>query len=667
MDADPQAPVPWLVTGFVDGPSLAQVVMDYGPLPVASVLALAAGLAEGLGAVHAAGVVHRDLKPSNVLLAHDGPRVIDFGIAQAADATQMTGTGMVIGSPGFMSPEQAEGSAVGAASDVFSLGAVLVFAATGEGPFGGGTAAAQLYRVVHSAPHLDQVPSQVRPLAERCLAKDPAQRPSASQFLAELTAAHPAAANLTGWLPESLLAASPSLPAVPGLVAAPDAGDTAGPGTPMETPAGSPASADPGNVGIPEFSAPSTAGPSTVTAAAHPEPPRSAGPLERQAQVPDPQDTAAAASRSAGPVPTSVRGPRRWSRTWLLAAVVLLVAVIAAGSVLALSGDGGKRPAATALRVTTSLETILKDPDPNVMTSLAFGSGEALAVGTVRLSGSGSSTAADGGTTYVWDAITGELMATLTDPGTKGVYSAAFAPGGTTLATSDYNGNTYLWDLSARKITTVLKGHTGSVAFEPGGTTLAIASDLGAMVWDTATGKITTLNSPEAETPGAEWPAFGPGGTLAIGDAGGKTYVWDIATRKITATLSNPGNAAGQAIAFGLAGTTLAAGNSSDSRTYLRDVVTGKLTATLADRGKTNGVWALAFGPGGTILAAGDGNGTTYLWDLATRKIIATLTTDKSISGPDSAAFGPGGTILATEETAGRICLWHITVQPSSH
>ena len=203
VDADPAAPLPWLVTGFVSGPSLAEAVGEHGALPVATVLALAAGLAEGLGAVHAAGVVHRDLKPSNVLLAADGPRVIDFGISRAVDATQMTQTGVVIGSPAFMSPEQAEGGAVGPASDVFSLGAVLVFAATGEGPFGPGAPTALMYRVVHGTPRLDRLPGPVRPLAERCLAKDPGQRPTAAQFLAELTAAHPSAADLTDWLPAS--------------------------------------------------------------------------------------------------------------------------------------------------------------------------------------------------------------------------------------------------------------------------------------------------------------------------------------------------------------------------------------------------------------------------------------------------------------------------------
>ena len=197
VDADVDGPVPWLATAYVPGPSLAEAVSAHGPLPMRSVLALAAGLAESLSAIHAAGVVHRDLKPSNVLLAEDGPRVIDFGISRAAESTSLTQAGLVVGSPGFMSPEQAVGYEVGPPSDIFSLGAVIAFAATGQGPFGTGTTAALLYRVVHSSPSLDQVPAEVRPLVERCLAKDPGQRPTASRLLTEVGAIAPAA----DWLP----------------------------------------------------------------------------------------------------------------------------------------------------------------------------------------------------------------------------------------------------------------------------------------------------------------------------------------------------------------------------------------------------------------------------------------------------------------------------------
>ena len=199
VDADVDGPVAWMATAYVPGPSLAEAVDTHGPLPEASLLALAAGLAESLNAIHAVGVVHRDLKPSNVLLAEDGPRVIDFGISRAAESTMLTQAGLVVGSPGFMSPEQAMGSDVGPPSDIFNLGAVLAFAATGEGPFGTGTTAALLYRVVHGAPSLDLVPPTVRPLIEHCLAKDPRQRPTANGLLAEVGALQPGGT----WLPES--------------------------------------------------------------------------------------------------------------------------------------------------------------------------------------------------------------------------------------------------------------------------------------------------------------------------------------------------------------------------------------------------------------------------------------------------------------------------------
>jgi eukaryotic-like serine/threonine-protein kinase len=221
IDADVEGPAPWLATAFVAGPSLADAVSQHGPLPVRSVLELAAGLAEGLRAIHAAGVVHRDLKPSNVLLAPDGPRVIDFGISRAIEASALTHTGMVVGSPGFMSPEQAEGGEVGPPTDIFSLGAVLAYAATGEGPFGTGSTPALVYRVVHSPAGLDRVPAEIRPLIERCLAKDPGQRPTARELLAETSAVEPVA----GWLPEPM---TQTFLQYPGLFGLPTAGTAPG-------------------------------------------------------------------------------------------------------------------------------------------------------------------------------------------------------------------------------------------------------------------------------------------------------------------------------------------------------------------------------------------------------------------------------------------------------
>ena len=201
VDADLDGPMPWLATAYVAGPSLTEAVRGHGPLPSRSLMALAAGLAEGLGAIHAAGVVHRDLKPSNVLLAEDGPRVIDFGISEAAEASAAAGANVMIGSPGYMSPEQVLGAEIGPASDMFSLGAVLTFAATGQGPFGAGSNAALMYRLVNSPAKLGDVPGELRPLVGRCLAKHPGDRPTAREMLAEVGALQPA----PGWLAESIM------------------------------------------------------------------------------------------------------------------------------------------------------------------------------------------------------------------------------------------------------------------------------------------------------------------------------------------------------------------------------------------------------------------------------------------------------------------------------
>ena len=183
---------PWLATAYVPGPSLDDVVSRCGPLPVAALWRLAAGLAEALRAIHAVGLVHRDLKPGNVLLADDGPRVIDFGISRVITEGRLAATGPVVGTMGYLSPEQAQGHAAEPPSDVFSLGCVLAFAAAGASPFSVGAdalPAAAVYRVVQEEPDLGPVPVQLRQLLQACLAKDPALRPDPGRIAAECAAA----------------------------------------------------------------------------------------------------------------------------------------------------------------------------------------------------------------------------------------------------------------------------------------------------------------------------------------------------------------------------------------------------------------------------------------------------------------------------------------------
>ncbi|MFD7278851.1 serine/threonine-protein kinase [Streptomyces sp. NPDC059862] len=207
LDADPEAPVPWVATAYAAGPSLTAAVTDGGPLPTHSVRVLGAGLAEALAAVHELGLVHRDVKPSNVLLTLDGPLLIDFGIARATDGTaSLTSTGVSVGSPGYMAPEQILGKGVTGAADVFSLGAVLAYAATGEPPFSGDSSAALLYKVVHEEPQLDALEGGLlREIVEACLAKEPGGRPTPAEVVRRLAPEGTARLVAGGWLPGALV------------------------------------------------------------------------------------------------------------------------------------------------------------------------------------------------------------------------------------------------------------------------------------------------------------------------------------------------------------------------------------------------------------------------------------------------------------------------------
>ncbi|MGW1230589.1 protein kinase domain-containing protein [Streptomyces sp. NPDC002530] len=180
--ADLEADRPWFATQYVPGPSLHDKVAEEGPLSAAEVASIGAALSEGLVAVHEAGVVHRDLKPSNILLSPKGPRIIDFGIAWATGASTLTHVGTAVGSPGFLAPEQVRGAAVTPATDVFSLGATLAYAAMADSPFGHGSSEVMLYRVVHEEPQLYDVHDALAPLVSACLAKDPEERPSTLQL-----------------------------------------------------------------------------------------------------------------------------------------------------------------------------------------------------------------------------------------------------------------------------------------------------------------------------------------------------------------------------------------------------------------------------------------------------------------------------------------------------
>ncbi|MEV7115665.1 protein kinase domain-containing protein [Streptomyces anulatus] len=367
LDADADAEPPWVATGYVPGPSLEQAVREHGPLPAESVHALAEGLLRALRGIHAAGIVHRDLKPSNVLLTVDGPRVIDFGIARALQVSVeslLTSTGMVIGSPGFMAPEQILGEETGPGADVFSLGCVLMYAASGRLPFGAGVSNqhAVMFRIVQSPPDLDAVTdTPLRELIERCLTKSAAERPGVDALLEGL-APSPSAAPHGAWLPPVLLARLaqqsallldaevPEVPEVPGVPEVPDGPEVPGAVDAVDAVAG-PDDLDGPEAGdvadVPEGAdvskgsePPAASDPDSVPVAA--SAPRDLGTVDLR---PAPA-SASAKGDAPGPtpaVPPAPVGVRPWHsrrRTWIVVAVV--VAVLAAGGTTAfLNRDPG--------------------------------------------------------------------------------------------------------------------------------------------------------------------------------------------------------------------------------------------------------------------------------------------------------------------------------------
>ncbi|MEU6309371.1 serine/threonine-protein kinase [Streptomyces sp. NPDC047014] len=274
VDFGVDARTPWLATAYVPGPSLHEVVRRHGPLPTRTVLLLVAGIAEALQAIHGAGVVHRDLKPANVLVAQDGPRVIDFGIAHAAGSAALTGTGLRIGTAAFMAPEQALGHGVTAATDVFALGALAAYVASGVPPFGAGPESTALYRVVHEHPDLARVPADLRDLVGWCLSKDPGGRPTTAELIAYVQG-HPAVGPrpdfTEGWLPAPVAQGVAGAATVTGPV--PD---------PLAVPAPTPAPAPVPTPAPAPVPTPAPAPAPTPASVPHPAPPPHPAPVRRR-------------------------------------------------------------------------------------------------------------------------------------------------------------------------------------------------------------------------------------------------------------------------------------------------------------------------------------------------------------------------------------------------
>ncbi len=540
VDADLDGPTPWLAAAYVPGPSLADAVAAHGPLPPASVLMLAAGLAESLTAIHAAGVVHRDLKPSTVLLADDGPRVIDFGFSRAAEACTLTPTELVVGSPGYMSPEQAEGGEVGPPSDVFSLGAVLAFAATGHGPFGAGSTAALRDHVGRDTPALDDASAEIRALVERCLTKDPSQRPTAHDLLAELADTDVSA----GWPPKP----------VPREIPWP-----AGTATQTEEIAVEPAV---------------THGRAATTGLTTPRP---SGERVLQARP-------ALVATLAGPD----------------ARVVYAVEFSPDGDVLA-AADGNGRVFLWDV-VSGELADSFADPDSEGVMGVAFDSDSELlaaADGNGRVflwdvvsgelartfgkrrsqgvngvafgqGGDVLAAASNNGRVFLWDVVSGEFAGSFGYPDSQGVMGVAFGPGGDVLAAADGNGRVFLWDVVSGEFAGSF-GYQGSqgmngVTFSPNGDALAAADGSGQIsLWNVTSGGLTgTFVDPGSL--GVNGIAFSPDGdVLAAADGNGQVFLWDVVSGELADSFADPGSLGVNGVAFSPDGDVLAVADGNGS------------------------------------------------------------------------------------------------------
>ncbi|GAA3039248.1 WD40 repeat domain-containing serine/threonine protein kinase [Streptosporangium longisporum] len=696
---------PWIVTEIIDGPSLDGVLRTRGRLPPSEVAEIGTRILSALEVAHAAGITHRDIKPANVLL--EGERVVltDFGIAAVEGDVALTGTGVTLGTPAFISPEQINGHRATAASDLWSLGATLYAAVEGRRPFTGTTAGSIYVAIVTRPPDPPVHAGPLAPLLEGLLRKDPARRLTGAQaagMLAEITATPVSGVPFTGTSasgapsgggPSSVTPSSGSGDGRPSggtpSGGTPSGGTPSGgtrpqgttpadvrsgPGEPPPAPTAALPAVEHHRVPPPATVLPTVPSPGTPSSGIEPsrieqagiEPATAAGVSPTVVAPPGVSPTVAAPAGTAslgtapatapaalGDTQVAVPAPRRGrgSRTAIVVAVVLLAVAITGYLLRPMTDTAG---------------------DPMRVTAVARLGGHTETVNAVTFSPDGKTLASGGGdgSVILWNAETRKPIGKPLTGHTRAVESVAFSPDGKTLAAGGSNAQgtdsgdhtVVVWDAATREATGgPLTGHTDwvrSVAFSPDGKILASGSaDSSVIMWDTATWEATG----DPLTGHSDWVqslAFDPDGkTLVTGSDDNTAIVWDVKTRQPIGDPLTGHTGLVRSVAFCSDEKIFATGG-EDRKVIVWDAETRRPDGAPLT-GHPGEIYALAFSPDGDTLAVATGS-AVRLWDMRTRKTIGGPLTGHADS-VWSLAFSPDGKTLATAGADRQVILWKVS------